>query len=599
MTFGIAAVLVITVLTIIMFALDRWPMDLVALGIVAAIIVTGVLPPARAVAGFSNPATVTVTAMFVLSAALTRSGAADAARPLFHRLAARGEAVTILGTMIVVGSISAFMNNTAAVIVFLPVLMATAADSDLSRSRLLMPLSFAGMLGGSCTLIGTSTNILVSDVATRAGAAPIGMFELVPVAVPLFVVGAVYLLGAGRHLLPRTSDPPDRTEEYDLAPYLVEVRLAELPDVGEPPTLGDLDLVRDEELQVLAVVRDGERLALPPPHFRLHPHDTLLLRGDAERIARLRTRKEMGWDVRTRTDWKTGDLETEDVALVEVIVSPSSPWIGQRVRNVSLVEPDPVSILAVRHRGALLRQPLADVQIRAGDMMLLELPLHRIPALTRSRTFAAVSRVEVRPLRRLRMAMSLVVLAGVVAVAATNVLPIVGSALVGCVLLVATRCLTLEEAYEAIEWPIVFLLAGVLGLGEALRSTGAAELIASGLVDVLAPWGDTALLAGFFLLTALLTSFISNNATAALLAPLAIATGESTGVDGRPLLMAVVFGASAAFASPIGYQTNLLVLGPGRYTFGDFLRVGAPLVLLFALVTVLLVPQVWPFRPGG
>jgi di/tricarboxylate transporter len=592
MTMEIAIVLAVLIGAVALFATERLPVDVVALLVMTVLLVGGLVSPAEGIAGFSNPATVTVGAMFVLSAALSKTGALNFAGSRLVRLSRRSFWLALASMMLFVGAVSAFVNNTAAVAVFMPVMLKLARDIGVSPSKLLMPLSFASMFGGVCTLLGTSTNILVSSVAEQHGQAPFGMFEFAPLGLVFFGAGFVYMLTAGVRLIPSRRAGEDLAENFGMGEYLTDiVLLPESASVGR--TLAGSPLVKELNVAVLEVRRGGERVSIPPPGMTLEAGDVLRVRTDVQRIRELQGR--VGVWLKPGIKWREEDLESEDAALVEAVVALNSPLEAKTLEEVRFRSTFGGTVLAIRHRGQLLHENISTTPLVAGDALLVEVRRDRLEQLKQSRAFLIVSEVGLPEFQPAKTVPALLIVLGVVAAAATGMLPVVVAAIAGSVLLVLTRCLTIDEAYRAVEWQIIFLLAGVLTLGVAMEKSGAARLLSEAVVSVAGGWGPVALVSAFYLLTSLLTEAMSNNATAALMAPVAIAAAHSMGVDARPFLMAVAFAASASFMTPVGYQTNTLIYGPGQYRFADFLRVGTPLNFLFWLLATLLIPRIWSF----
>lgn len=592
MTFEIVLVLTILAGAVACFATERLPVDLVALLVLSALLVSGILTPEQAVSGFSNTATVTVAAMFVLSAGLVRTGVVRLLGKRLTGVGRLGLRPTLIALMALIGVVSAFINNTAAVAIFLPIVLGLARDSGISPSKLLIPLSFASMFGGVCTLIGTSTNILVSSIAAQHGLSPFGMFELAPLGLILFAVGALYLLTAGVRLIPDRRAGADLTQSYGMGDYLTEILvLPDSPAVGR--LLRESPLVRDLDLDVLEIQRGGRLLPAPGAETVLAANDLLRVRCDVRKIRQ--AEKQEGIVLKSGLKWRDEDLRASEAALLEAVIVPGSALEGKTLKEAGFRQIYGGTALAIRHRGEVMRERLGMTPLRPGDVLLVEVRRDRVEALKRNPDFVVVSEIGIDEPRRGKLLLAVAIVASVVGSAALELLPILGSAILGSVLLVLTRCLTLDEAYRAIEWRVVFLLGGILPLGLALEKTGAARLLSSLLVDTIGAWGPLALLSAFYLLTSLLTEAMSNNATAALLAPIAISAASSLGVDSRPFLVAVTFAVSASFMTPVGYQTNTLIYGPGHYCFGDFLRIGTPLNLLFWLIATLLIPYFWSF----
>jgi len=588
MTIEIALVLGLVVSAVILFASERLPVDLTALIIMGAMLLSGLITPQDAIGGFSNPATVTVGAMFVLSAGLFKTGAVNLLGGVLTQVGKKSFWLILIVMMLMVGVLSAFINNTAAVAIFLPVVLAIARDCGFSSARLLMPLSFASMFGGVCTLIGTSTNILVSSIAERHGLEPIGMFETTLLGLIFFVVGSLYMLLIGVRMIPERVAGAERGPVFGSGDYQIEIILEpEARSVGT--LLSESPLLKDIAIRTVEVFRDGIRVEDPPEKLLLQAGDHLKVRCDLENFRKLKLRR--GIALRQAS----GQMFSEEAILVEAVVAPGSTLDGRSLKQARFRSRYGLTAIAVRHRNRIMREDLEALTLRAGDVLLFEVEASHLDQLRDDKTFVLVSQVDLPVFRNSRMLTAVVIVAGVVVAAATGVVPIVAGAIVGCILMVMARCLTLDEAYGSINWQVIFLLAGVLTLGTALEKTGAAGLLGGYLVDSVGAWGPMALVSALYLATSLLTEIMSNNATAALLAPIAISAAENLGIDSRPLLMAITFAASASFMTPVGYQTNTLIYGPGQFRYADFLRVGTPLNILFWLLATMLIPRFWPF----
>ncbi len=594
MTFEIGVVFALLLFAVVMFATERFAVDFIALMIMAILLISRITTPEEAISGFSNPATITVGAMFILSAGLFKTGAVNYFGAIIGQLFKYNYLLALTAVMIAVGIFSAFINNTPVVAIFIPLLLGIARDIKASPSRMLMPVSFASMFGGVCTLIGTSTNILVSSIAEQHGQPPFSMFEFAPLGLIMFVVGTLYMLTIGRWLIPERRTPDGLTTTFGMGDYLTEiVLLPEAKSAGEP--LASSALVQEVDVDIVAVNRNDRFVPLPPAEMVLEAGDVLLVRANVEKVKQLQER--LGVQLRAEERWQ-GDLkqQSDELVLVEVVIAPGSNLAGKTLKQIRFRNLFGAVALAIRHRGKLMREHLENIYLSAGDALLVEVKRDRLTQLKQqSRAFVIVSEVGLPEYRKQKMIPALLIIFGVVLVAALNIAPILVSAIVGGVLLVLTGCLDLEDVYKSIEWKIIFLLAGVLPLGIAMEKTGAALLLSQGMLSAVGAWGLVAVVAVFYLTTSVLTEVMSNNATAVLIAPIAIATAASLGVDSRPLLMAVTFAASASFMTPVGYQTNTLIYGPGQYRFTDFLRVGAPLNILFWILATMLIPRFWPF----
>jgi len=589
-TWEIAFVLGLTIVAVVLFVTEKFSTDVVAALVMVVLLVSGILTPAEGFNGFANPATVTVGAMFVISAGLFRAGAVNFLGRGLRRLARRSSTLMVLVMMLGVGSLSSFLNNTATVAIMIPVIMVVAQRVNTSPSKLLMPLAFASLLGGMCTVLGTSTNILASSMAETAGLEPLSMFEFSRLGIIFFAVGVIYMMTIGRKMIPEHRTSGDLTRSFGLGDYLTELQLSDKSQlVGE--SLESAPLLEEFDIEVLQIIR-GKDLLRPTPKTVLREHDLLRVKGDVSTINELKERAEASLGMQIK--WQDSDLESKDTKLVEAVVGPSSPLAGR-----SLVESNPrknygVSVLAIRHHGALMRGELQNIKLMSGDTLLIEVPNSRIPYLIQQRVFLVASKAGIPQFDLLKAAKGVAIVVSVITSAALGWLSIASAAAAGALLIVLSKCISMEEAYAAIEWNVLFLLAGMLALSIAMEKTGTSAMLAGGIVDVFGAMGPRALVAAFFGATMLLTSVMSNQATVALLIPVAITTAYSIDANPRTFIFAVMFAASSSFMTPVGYQTNTMIYGPGQYTFNDFLRVGTPLSLIFWVLGTLLIPWFWP-----
>lgn len=592
MTADMLFVLALVFVALLLFAWEKLPVDLVSVMIMAALILGGVVTPAEGISGFSHPATVTVTAMFVLSGGLYRSGAVNFVGETLLRIGRRNFWLALLALMVIVGSMSAFINDTAVVAIFLPIVMGLSRDLKVSPSKLLMPLSFGALFGGTCTLIGTSTNILVSAIAVKHGAPAFGMFEFSQFGIIIVGVGILYMFFIGVRLIPERGFEKGMAQVDAPREYLVEVIVDQDADFIDMP-LGKTALAK-LDIDFQDIRRQGVRLRLPTLDVALKPDDLLRLRCDVDQVKKIKQLQ--GFSLRSEARWHE-TLEKEGTLLVEAVIGPNSRLEGRTLKDARFRTLVGGTVHGLRHRGRRMLAPLEETILSPGDVLLIEMPKKFVELLHGYQAFVIISEVDSPDFRRRKIPLAVAIIVAVVASAAFGLVPILVSAIVGCVLMVLTRCLTLEEAYEAIQWKVVFLLGGVLALGLAMEKTGTALYLANKLVETVGIWGPVALVSAFYLMTSLMTEIMSNNATAALLTPIAIATAEAIGVDSRPFLMAVTYAASAAFMTPVGYQSNTLIYAPGRYKYADFLKVGTPLNLLFWLLATFFIPIFWPFAP--
>lgn len=606
MTLEIGIVLAVLLGAVIMFATERFPVDVVAIVAMSVLVVSGVITPSQGVSGFSNSATITVAFMFILSTALFKSGAVVNIGNKIAGLFKYNFWIGIFATMVTVGVISAFINNTPVVAIFIPILVGAAAQSKLSVAKMLMPLSFASMFGGVCTLIGTSTNILVSGIAADNNLEPFSMFEMSRLGIIFFGVGLLYMMLIGIRLIPDRGLEEGLITKFGMGDYLTEIiLLANAPSVGK--TIAESPLVNKLDIDILEVNKKGQSFIMPSGDLLLEEGDILKVRCNVEKIKTLKEREGIALksDAKFKSleDIKENKKNDEKVVFVEAVIAPNSPFEGKSVKQLGFRQKYGATVLAIRHRGELMRDKVANTVLRAGDTLLIEVEKDHLPNLQQlelrgRNTFLIVTEVDLPEYRKDKMLTVVLTLVAVIALASLNVMPIMMAAIVGSMFLVLTRCITMEEAYLAIDWKVIFLLAGAISLGVALDTSGAAALISAFLIGIVGSLGPVAIVSILYITTSLLTETMSNNASAVLLAPIAIAASVALEVDARPLLMAIAFAASSSFMTPVGYQTNTMIYGVGGYRFADFLRVGAPLNFIFWMLATFLIPVFFPFYPG-
>jgi di/tricarboxylate transporter len=537
---------------------------------------------------FGNEAIITVGAMFVLSAALERTGMIESAARLLRALPVRNELFVLLVLLPPVLAMSAFINNTPVVVVCLPLLVTLARARGFAASKLLMPLSFASILGGSTTLIGTSTNLVASAAGQRLGLEPIGMFELTPLALLLAAVGLAVLFIFGPRLLPRRETVTSLLDSQSERQYLTEAFVpagSALVGRTAKESLG-ATLGRG---RVIELVRHGRVMPGDASRIPLESGDRLRVSVEAGNVPLLKERR--GLEVAGAADLAVG--ETELNRRIECIVAPLSGLINHTLAEADLRARFGVIVLAIHRRGHYLPGNPVEIPLQAGDVLLIEANDLAVERLQQGDDLLVLAGVQQVPRKHKRW-IAVAALVGVVVLGALQVLPIAVAALIGVIVVITAGCVDAEEAYRAIDWPSLFLIAGSLALGVALEKTQAAEVIARGFVTQVAPFGPWVTLSLVVLAASLLTNFLSNNAVAALLVPLAVESAILLNANPRAFLVAVAIGASACFATPIGYQTNTLVFGAGGYRFGDFLRLGLPINILHWMLASLLIPLFWP-----
>jgi di/tricarboxylate transporter len=597
MTTGLIITLVIISVGVVLFVTEVFPIDVVAIAMMLCLVLTGVVSIEEGLSGFSNPATITVAFMFIISQALLKTGALQYLTYRLTKVFKRDFKLGVLLMMALVAFISAFINNTPVVAVFIPVVMQIARASKISPSKLLIPLSFASVMGGMTTMLGTSTNLLVLGIARREGLDELGIFSFSGLAIMLLIPGLLYMVFLGLRILPSRESQRSLSEQVGLREYLTEIEV-----LGGSILVGqkimNSSLVKDLELDILEVRRNGSRFNLPPGDFKLEKGDILKIRCKAENIIELKGQAR----IIPKSEMRIGDhkLEEGNSTLVEMVITSNSQMEGHTLRHADFRRRYRAAPLAIRHREEILQENLYDVPLMAGDVILAEVKSHFVAQLKsleseREAPFAIISEEAVLDFDKAGFIKTITIVFLMIFTAGMGWIDISAAAIASVLVLVGLKQLSMKEAYEAVNWKIVFVLAGVLSLGIAMQKVGLSTLLSDHLINSFYGYGPLVLLSVIYFATSILTELMSNNATAALMAPIAIATAVGVGLSPYPFLVAVMFASSASFMTPIGYQTNTMVFGAGQYRFTDFMKVGVLLHLLFWVLSTFLIPFFFPF----
>jgi len=602
MTADIIITIIVIVAAMTLFATEIIRVDLVALLIIATLVLSGVLSPQEGVEGFSNTATITVAFMFALSAAMLKTGALQF---VAHKLSDLFNKNFYLGMgmmMVLIAVISAFINNTPVVAVFIPVVFQIAKNVGLDPKKMLIPLSFASIFGGTCTLIGTSTNILISGIAESKDLDPISMFQLTPIGLIFLAVGTAYMLLIGIRLLPKNSEKnksngEDKDEDISLKNYFTEIKITKAINQNDDEAL-DLSLLTESGIKIHEVIRGQKTYTRPQHNLKLIEGDIVKVKCTTEKIKNIK-------------DWANNNknfeivigeenLEVKNSSLVELIVLVNSPMDGKKLGTIDFSGRYRAVPLAVKHRKGLIHEDLSDVRLKAGDIILAEVENSYIKSFQETENelqaaFALLSKDKIINFNKKDFLIVLTILVSVITAASLGLIHIMTGTIMAVALLVLLRIISMKELYRSVDWQVVILLAGALSLGTAMTNTGLDLLVAENIVKNLKVWGPIAVVSGLYLITSVFTELITNNAAAALLAPIAIAAANNLGLSPVPFLMAIALAGSASFMTPIGYQTNTMVYSAGKYKFMDFIKVGTLLNILFWIIATFMIPVIYGF----
>lgn len=588
-------IIVISVIALsFLFFVKEWlPVEITALSAAAILILTGVIQVGDFIGGFSNTAPITIGCMFVMSAALERTGVIDSLGRMLIRLA-RGSLYRALALIMLVPlPLSAMMNNTPIVVILLPAIIALARQSNLPSSKLLIPLSYATILGGTCSMVGTSTNLIADGIARDLGMEAFSLFSIAPLGIIYSVVGVVFIMVIGVRLLPARDTvssilTPEMTREF-----LVQATVpVDSPLAGRK--LGDLLKETLRGMHILEVRRRGLNLTEDLKGIVLRTGDRLLVRTGTRGVHHLKS----GGGVRVGFDSIAGlqAMEEREAVLMEGIVGPNSNLVGKTLRQIRFRQRYGLLILAIHRQGRNITSNMENLPIEFGDTLLVEGPREGINRLLEDRDFISLTEPAEKPVHARRAPLAIAAAGGFIVGGFLGVDTAL-LAFLAALFVIVTRCLNANEAYAAINWRILLLIIGMLAVGRGMESSGTAALVASGIAHLAAPLGALAMLSALYFVTSICTELVSNNAVAALFTPVAVNLAHQADASPIPFVIAVMFGASASFATPIGYQTNTYVYGAGGYRFSDFLRVGLPLNLMLWLVATFVIPLIWKLHP--
>ncbi|MEP6483626.1 MAG: SLC13 family permease [Rudaea sp.] len=591
MTWQAWAVALIVVGAMALFVSEKLRFDVVGVLVLVMLIALGILTPAEGLSGFSNEATVVVAAMFALNGGLIGTGALD---PLIRALSRiQRPWLLSLSIMLTTCFLGAFIKNTALVATFLPVALSVCARTRTSPARVLMPMSFAAQMGGVCTLLGTSSNLLTNSIAVQHGLPGFSVFDFTRLGAILAVVGITYLMLIGRWLLPRHIET-NHTETLELGKFVTELRV-----MGDSPLIGSSvasqKIGEKHGIYVLELLRANEHM-WDPREQTLQEGDVLLARGDWQRMDEFKQKLKL--EIAPALELSKSDSQPNDPRIMtEAVVASGTRMVGQTVEEVDFRWNFDAAVLAVQRRGQIIREQLKNTRLQVGDVLLLLADQSAMRHLRRESGLVILSeRGDTRESRR-RAPLAIVILIGVIVLAGTGVFPIVTSALIGCAVMALTGCFNFEDVYESMDWKVIVLLGAILPLGIALDKTGLAQHLVDGGMALAGQHGPLAVLLMVYLVTAFLTEMMGHNPSVVLMVPIAISVAHAMHASPTPFIITVAFAAATSFATPVGYPTNTIVYGAGGYKFTDFMKVGIPLILIFCALSMMLIPRFWPFHP--
>ena len=597
MNFEILFVLMLIVLAFSLFVTEKFPLDVTALLILSILLIGKFLTPEEAVSGFANPAVITIGLLFILSYALQKTRILEYLIIRINKLVSRSKNLGLGVYLLTIAIASALMNNTAIVAIFMPVTIRLAHQYKISPSKLLIPLSYAAIMGGTLTLVGTSTNLLVNAIYVDNGGLSLGMFEFAQYGWIPLTIGLAYVIWIAPLILPSRTITSSLTKSYHMAGYLTEMKISnDSPLVGK--TCRERNINQNYDVMVLDIQREGYLISTKVGEELIQVGDILFVKGTVENFLRMKEVEKISLLIDEKLTQK--ELEQEDNILMECMLTDKSDIVGKTLMQTNFRKRFRTFILAIRRDGSIIRKKVAHVILHTYDTLLIYGRRKQIDKLSSRGDFILLGEVQADLIKSRYWWVSIVAIITTIILAAFSIIPILKGAIISVVILLLFRIISPNEAYQSIHWQVIVLIAALIPLGIVIESTGTATFIGQLISETVADFSPNKqpyiLLALIYLITMILTEVSSNTATAIIMAPIVMAVTNQMGIDARPFIFAVCFAASASFVTPVGYQTNLMVYGPGGYKFSDFIKVGMPLSIIFWLLAILFIPIIWPFQ---
>jgi len=583
----------ILLITLYLLVTEKISVDLTAVGIMVLLVVSGILTPKETISGFANPALITVGAMFVVSKGMMRTGGVEFLGRKIIQMARGNYKLALIIILISVAIASAFINNTPVVILFIPVVMSMCCEFGLSPSKFLIPVSYASILAGTCTLIGTSTNIIISDLSVTNGYDGLTMFELSTLGVPIAIIGIILLYFIAPKVLPDLASPICQIQDGEHRKYLAELKIpAKSNLIGKNPD--ELFAHKYPSINVIELINKSHIYHPERDKITTSQDDILLVKGSLNDLVAILHNEQV--DLPTSEKGLVLGAQKDAPIVVELIISPHSSLRGEKIQKTDLAKDPDVHIIAMKRSNLhISEKQIHDVKLQTGDILLVWCHESKLESIRSENKYIVIEDVYEELVHKRKAAWSIINFICMIGTATLGLADIMTCALTAAFLMIITGCLQMRDAYRALQGDILLLIAGTIALGVGMQKTGASQLYAETFINMFSDYSPNIVLGALILLTSICTQILSNNATAVLLLPIAISTALGIGVDPKPFIVGICFGASACFATPVGYQTNLMVYGPGGYSFMDYMKLGIPLNAFVVIASTLFIPYIWPF----